>query len=256
LPGQFNFLSHSDDFEHWSRPVRLFTRDAGAENPVETDNQWQPIFINYHEKTLFCAWCDYNARKTYVAASTDGLHWRNREVATAPPSLAGQVVGFPTNHGLLTSRDVMMFPCSLPVAEAKVTVGHTRYAAVLWSADGGASWRWSEPIEALPWSKLGEKPAEFGGEMVLLWEPSVFEQADGRMGLLIRNSTAQDAPERSEKPHRMLLYASSEDHGRTWSKARTVAGWSLVAARTAMSAFGTSARTSRPALFWFRPAQG
>ena len=73
VPGQYNFLSVSDDFEHWSAPVRLFTRDAAAENPVETDNQWQPIFINWRDETLFCAWCDYNARKTYIATSTDGV---------------------------------------------------------------------------------------------------------------------------------------------------------------------------------------
>jgi 3'-phosphoadenosine 5'-phosphosulfate sulfotransferase len=222
VPGQYNFLSVSDDFEHWSAPVRLFTRDAAAENPVETDNQWQPIFINWRDETLFCAWCDYNARKTYIATSTDGVRWRNREVPTAPPSLAGKVVGFPTNHGLLTRKGVMMFPCSLPMVEAKCIVGHTRYAGVLLSSDGGKTWTWSEPIEALPWSKLGEKPAEFGGELVAIWEPMLFEQADGRIGLLIRNSTAQDNPERAEKPHRMLLYATSGDHGRTWTKARSV----------------------------------
>ena len=44
VPGQYNFLSVSDDFEHWSAFVRLFTRDAAAENPVESDNQWQPCF--------------------------------------------------------------------------------------------------------------------------------------------------------------------------------------------------------------------
>ena len=222
VPGQYNFLSVSDDFEHWSAPVRLFTRDAAAENPVETDNQWQPIFINHRNETLFCAWCDYNARKTYIATSTDGVRWRNREVPTAPPSLAGKVVGFPTNHGLLTSKSVMMFPCSLPMVEAKCIVGHTRYAGVLLSNDGGKTWTWSEPIEALPWSKLGEKPAEFGGELVTIWEPMLFEQADGKIGLLIRNSTAQDNPERAEKPHRMLLYATSSDQGRTWTKARSV----------------------------------
>lgn len=222
VPGQYNFLSTSDDFAHWSTPVRLFTRDAGAENPVETDNQWQPIFINYRNQQLFCAWCDYNARKTYVAASSDGFKWSNREVPTAPPELAGQVVGFPTNHGLLTSKGLMMFPCSLPMVEAKCIVGHTRYAGVLLSADAGKSWQWSAPIEALPWSKLGEKPAEFGGELVTIWEPMLFEQADGRIGLLIRNSTAQDNPERAEKPHRMLLYSSSSDQGRTWTKARSV----------------------------------
>ncbi|OGV63095.1 MAG: hypothetical protein A2283_14980 [Lentisphaerae bacterium RIFOXYA12_FULL_48_11] len=222
VPGQFNFLSVSDDFEHWSIPVRMFTRDANAENPVETDNQWQPDFINYHDKILFCAWCDYNARKTYIATSTDGLKWSNREVPTAPKSLSGQVVGFPTNHGLLTSKDVMMFPCSLPIVEQKCIVGHTQYAGVIFSTDGGKAWQWSEPIEALPWSKIGEKPEEFGGELVTLWEPMLFEQADGKIGLLIRNSTAQDNPERMEKPHRMLLYSTSSDHGRTWTKARTV----------------------------------
>ena len=222
VPGQYNFLSTSDDFEHWSTPVRLFTRDAGAENPVETDNQWQPIFINHHNQKLFCAWCDYNARKTYIATSADGFKWSNREVPTAPPALTGKVVGFPTNHGLLTSKGLMMFPCSLPMVEAKCIVGHTRYAGVLLSADAGKTWQWSEPIEALPWSKLGEKPAEFGGELVTIWEPMLFEQADGRIGLLIRNSTAQDNPERAEKPHRMLLYSTSADQGRTWTKARSV----------------------------------
>jgi 3'-phosphoadenosine 5'-phosphosulfate sulfotransferase len=239
VPGQYNFLSTSDDFEHWSAPVRLFTRDAAAENPVETDNQWQPIFINWRDETLFCAWCDYNARKTYIATSTDGVRWRNREVPTAPPSLTGQVVGFPTNHGLLTRDGVMMFPCSLPMVEAKCIVGHTRYAGVLLSSDGGKTWTWSDPIEALPWSKLGEKPAEFGGELVTIWEPMLFEQADGKIGLLIRNSTAQDNPERAEKPHRMLLYSTSSDQGRSWTKARSVEVDTICSRNYAVSGVGT-----------------
>lgn len=222
VPGQFDFLSVSTNFEQWSTPVRLFCKEGGCENPVETDNQWQPEFINYHDQTLYCAWCDFNTRRTFMATSSDGLHWRNHEVPTAPPALAGKVVGFPTNHGLLTSQGVMMFPCSLPPAEKQFSVGNTVYAGVLLSADGGQTWQWSEPIEALTWSKIGEKPADFGGETVALWEPMLFEQADGRIGLLIRNSTAQEAPERMEKPHRMLLYAYSQDHGHTWSKARPV----------------------------------
>ncbi|MCY2991285.1 MAG: sialidase family protein [Planctomycetota bacterium] len=188
---------------------------------------------------MFCAWCDYNARRTYVATSIDGVRWRNREVPTAPPSLAGQVVGFPTNHGLLTSKGVMMFPCSLAEVEEKCRPGHTRYAGVLLSADAGKTWTWSEPIEALPWSKIGEKPAEFGGERVTLWEPMLFEQADGQIGLLIRNSTAQDNPERAEKPHRMLLYATSSDHGHTWTKARTVEVDTICSRNYAVAGVGT-----------------
>ena len=222
VPGQYNYLSVSDDFVSWSTPFRLFYKEGGCENPIETDNQWQPDFINYKDETLFCAWCDFNARRTFIATSADGLRWRNHEVPTAPASLAGKVVGFPTNHGLLTRAGVMMFPCSLTPAQKSFSVGNTFYAGVLISADGGQSWQWSEPIEALPWSKIGENPEAFGGERVALWEPMLFEQADGSIGLLIRNSTAQEAPERMEKPHRMLLYAVSRDGGHTWTQARTV----------------------------------
>lgn len=239
VPGQYNFLSHSDDFERWSAPVRLFTRDAGAENPVETDNQWQPIFINYRDGVLFCAWCDYNARKTYIATSADGFKWNNREAPTAPPSLEGKVVGFPTNHGLLTRKGTMLFPCSLPMAEEKCIVGHTRYAGVLISGDAGKSWSWSDPIEAVSWSQMGEKPEEFGGELVTIWEPMLFEQADGRIGLLIRNSTAQDNPERAEKPHRMLLYCTSADGGRTWTRARPVEVDTICSRNYAIAGAGT-----------------
>ena len=222
VPGQYNYLSVSDDFMTWSTPYRLFYKEGGCENPIETDNQWQPDFINYKDTTLLCAWCDFNARRTFIATSSDGLRWRNNEVPTAPAALAGKVVGFPTNHGLLTRNGVMMFPCSLTPAQKQFSVGNTLYAGVLISADGGQSWQWSEPIEALPWSKIGEKPEEFGGESVALWEPMLFEQADGSIGLLIRNSTAQEAHERLEKPHRMLLYSFSKDGGHSWTQARTV----------------------------------
>ncbi len=221
-PGQFNFLSTSDNFENWSNPVRLFTADGDCDNPIETDNQWQPIFINYHDRILFCSWCDFMAQKTYISTTTDGRRWRNHEVPTAPAALAGQVVGFPTNHGLLTSRDVMIMPCSLPYVAQRCVPRTTRYAGLLLSADGGETWEWSEPIEALSWTAIGENPADFHGDLLTIWEPAVFEHADGRLGLLIRNSTAQDIEEIKEIPHRMLLYAESSDQGRTWTKARPV----------------------------------
>ncbi len=221
VPGQYNFLSVSDDFQQWSKPVRLFYKEGGCENPVETDNQWQPAFVNCRDATLYCAWCDYNARRTFVAASEDGRKWRNHEVPTAPPGLEGKVVGFPTNHGLVTRKGLLMLPCSLPPT-GKFRVGDTQYAAVLRSEDGGRSWHWSQPIEALRWSEVGENPKEFGAQRITIWEPMLFEQADGRIGLLVRNSTAQENPEIPEKSYRMLLYATSRDQGRTWTKARTV----------------------------------
>ena len=47
-PGQYNYLSVSDDFQKWSKPVRCFCSEGGAENPQDELNvQWQPSFINY-----------------------------------------------------------------------------------------------------------------------------------------------------------------------------------------------------------------
>lgn len=233
VPGQYNYLSVSSDFERWTRPVRLFTSEGGSVNPIEDDNQWQPSFINYHDRILYSAWCTFTGGRTFVSQSADGVKWVNKEVPAAPPGLEGKVVGFPTTHGLLTSKDVLMFPCSLPYL-GKFIVGSTRYAAMLMSRDGGKNWEWSEPIEAASWSEVGENPAEFGGETIYLWEPSVYELPDGRFGLLIRNSTAQDAPERAEKPHRMILAASSGD-GRRWTKARPIEVDSICSRMLALS---------------------
>jgi hypothetical protein len=98
---------------------------------------------------------------------------------------------------------------------------------MLLSEDHGKTWQWSRPIEAVHWSEMGEDPEKMGEpkigrETVVIWEPSVFECPDGRLGLLIRNSTAQGRPHLAEKPWRMLLFASSTDHGRTWTPARPV----------------------------------
>ena len=232
-PGQYNYLSVSDDFKNWSPPTRPFMSAAGAENPVDTDNQWQPNFINWRDETLFCAWSDYTARKTYITTTTDGAHWKNREVPNAPPSLAGKVTAFPTNHGLLTSKGVMMFPCSLPPIEQKLKPYQTKYAAVLMSSDGGKTWTWSEPMSSIPWSEFPDRPADAKNDLVGIWEPMLFEQADGTIGLLIRNSTGPG------QAHQLLLYSTSSDHGRTWTQARPVEVDTLISRNFSVSGAGT-----------------
>jgi hypothetical protein len=129
----------------------------------------------------------------------------------------------------------------LPFTDSpRAKVGNTHYAGILRSEDSGQNWTWGEPIEAVTWTQAGEKPAEFGGNKIALWEPMLFEQADGKIGLLIRNSTAQDNPERAEKPHRMLLYAFSTDVGKMWSKARPVEVDTICSRNYTVSGVGTS----------------
>jgi len=234
VPGQYNFLTTSEDFERWSPPIRPFMSEAGAVNPIDDDSQWQPIFINYHDRTLFCAWCVRSGEKrTVISQSTDGVHWTNRIVQRAPAGM-NDLAGFPTTHGIVTSKDVMLFPCSLPPID-RFAVNETRYGAILRSEDGGKTWHWSEPVEAVRWSDLREKPEDYGGDTIILWEPVVFEQSDGRIGLLVRNSTSQGNPEYPLKTHHTILYAYSEDEGKTWSKARPIEVDSTFSRMLAMS---------------------
>jgi hypothetical protein len=239
LPGQYNYLSVSDDYVHWSEPYP-FLADHHCLNPVSSDNQWQPVFVNCRDEKLFCVWCDFWARKTFVAVTADGESWRNFEVENAPASLKGKVIGFPTNHGFVSSTGRLVVPCSLPpyfddgkrfykidgldyeLGAAQYGVGISKYCGNLLSDDDGESWYWSEPVAGAKWSEIGEEPAKHGGEDIILWEPSVFETQDGRMGLLVRNSTSQNYPARKDDPHHMLLAAWSEDGGKSWSKAKPV----------------------------------
>lgn len=230
VPGQYIYISISDNLKNWSTPVKAFTSEGRAKNPIDIDLQWQPTLINYHQKKIICVWCSTaeESRNTFVSTSKDGIHWTNRKVRKRPSEvceLLNQIrdkpqycLGFPTNHGFISSKGVIMIPCSI--------VGHpmmTPYAAVLMSRNGGKSWFWSKAIQAVNWSDLDVDPEKYGGRnRMIVWEPSVFEQSDGRMGCLIRNSSIQAHTEWELEPHHTILYAHSEDHGLTWSKARPV----------------------------------
>lgn len=145
-PGQLNYLSVSDDFQHWSRPVPIFTSQGGAVSPVDSSGgelQWQPNFINYHDQTLFCAWSVTGRNAAaYVSRSTDGLHWENTRITEPLPdsydrSASPGATPFPSNHGLLTRAGTMLFPiCLVPATAAR---GKFLQVAALISEDGGST---------------------------------------------------------------------------------------------------------------------
>lgn len=238
VPGQFNLVAYSDDYEHWSDPRPMFAGEYCL-NPVDDDTQWQPAFTISKKGELFCAWCAHGRPHTYISKSKDGIYWENMVVETAPKALEGKVLGFPTNHGLTLPDGRMIFPCSLPYifrtedfdeAKHKSVTGHdftfwvrdTEYSGLLISDDDGASWHWSEPIRAADWADFGEDAAFRGTPFPTTWEPMVFDQEDGMLGLIVRNSTTQDTPDRPDKPHQMLLYCQSSDRGESFGQALPV----------------------------------
>ncbi|MFN7889617.1 MAG: sialidase family protein [Pirellula sp.] len=232
-PGQFNYLSVSDDFQKWSVPVANFTSKGGATNPVDSTGmsfQWQPNFINLRNETLFCAWCVTGPEAaTYVSKSSDGLHWENiRITAPLPKSYdreaAPNATPFPSNHGLLTKSGAMLFPiCLAPGATPQGKWdGKPLQVCALISKDEGKSWHYGELTPVLPVKKFLKPSAKKleTTELVQVWEPHFFEHPDGKIGLLIRVAEKNAAD--GFTADQMILYAESSDGGVNFSTPRTV----------------------------------
>jgi hypothetical protein len=233
--GQYNYIRLSEDFENWSDPVKAFMREGGAVNPVEQPRQWQPNFLNYKNEILFCNWKSDNKQdyfagdnfRHWISTSTDGRHWVNHRQPSHPPDMP-DVRSFPTTHGLLTSRGVMLFPVSL---RAK-SFSSTRYGAAFRSEDQGKTWHFGQPFGSIPVSELGLSPEDFGGEdFFSLWEPTFFEHSDGSIGCLIRNLRKKFTVKRDGKqervrsplsPEHAIFYCVSHDQGKTFSTARPI----------------------------------
>jgi len=160
-PGQLNYLAVSDDFQKWSVPLAIFTSQGGAINPVDSTGlsfQWQPNFIKYRDRALFCAWCITGPNAaTYVSKSTDGLRWENVRLTEPLPQSYDRAASpgctpFPSNHGLLTRAGVMLFPICL--APAGMPKGKPLQVCALISKDEGRSWHWGEFTPVLPVEKF------------------------------------------------------------------------------------------------------
>ncbi len=209
-PGQYNFISRSEDFKSWSAPLQVFSGEL-CSNPVKSDNQWQPSLINYKDEKVFCLWCDYNAEKTYIAETEDGIHWTNEELK-ASGKMPENTVAFPTNHGFLCQDGTMIFPLSFPVKKDNHEIGACRYAGILMSRDGGANWEWGGVTEAV----LPENV-----ERINIWEPMILESGENELCMLIRNAGEPGKGYQSKTEH-CILSAVSKDKGYSWTKCSPV----------------------------------
>jgi hypothetical protein len=192
-----------------------------AEEPTGSHAQhipWQPAFVNYRDEVLFCAWSIFGENRLIVSRTTDGVTWTHTDAPNAPDSLKGTVTGFPSGHGLLTSRDELLIPCSLPPTGEKGLWIRNPYQAVLRSTDAGRTWHWSQPIQGSLWSASGNDPAHHDGDDAIYhWELSLFEKTDGELGYVARNTSRM--PDPKFENYLTVLTGESTNHGLTWTRA-------------------------------------
>ena len=231
VAGQYNFLSFSDDFNRWTPPVKLFAGEL-CDPPVCSDLQWQPSLLNDRDETLFCAWCDTGSGQTFIASTTDGIHWKNRRIPP-PPFFSNprEVLAFPTNHGLAAQDGSLYFPVSFRTPDYE----SSRYAGVLISRDRGKNWHWSKPFEAVPWKEMGLSPDAGLMERPSIWEPMAYEYDEHSLGLLVRNNT-NTRKHPAVQPEHLLLFSRSTDGGESWTSCRPVEQETVVSRCFAQSA--------------------
>ncbi|MDD3154418.1 MAG: sialidase family protein [Victivallaceae bacterium] len=209
-PGQYIFLATSEDFRNWSAP-RRFCEEA-------LDNQWQPALLVVEDTLLICAWCDFNARKTFISSTTDGKNWVHQPVELVPEELQGKVVVFPTGHGTQLADGRIVFPVNYPEITPPGGVGSSRYAGIIYR-DAKGLWHASGLTEA---ARYGDGISVLEKQTMprpQIWEPSVWERAPGKLSMLVRNSGEWDNP-MAIPPDETILYAESSDNGATWSECR------------------------------------
>lgn len=231
-PGQYNYLSYSDDFRNWSVPVKAFASEGGAINPVDDDYQWQPNFINFHDEVLYCAWCVSNKNPAvYISYSNDGIHWTNTKPEQQLPEQIHRIekeqfyredsdsksghslnrtpeVAFPTNHGLLTKDERMLFPVSFPPL--------TWESAALISEDKGKSWVWGNLTNLIKPSTFVPDPAiKFQSPFVKFWEPVFYEYENGDIGMIVRCVMNKQVDGFDDS--KSIFHAISKDGGYTFS---------------------------------------
>ena len=217
VTGQYNFLSFSNDFIRWTPPTKLFSGEL-CDPPIRSDLQWQPSFLCDRDETLFCAWCDTGTGQTFIASTTDGIHWKNRAIPPHPFfSKTDDVIAFPTNHGLAAQDGSLYFPISFRTPNYE----DSRYAGVLISRDRGKNWFWSKPAEAISWQEMGISPDATLMEHPSLWEPMVYEYDAFSLGLLVRNNTDTRKHPAVQTEH-LLLFSRSFDRGKSWTPCRPV----------------------------------
>ena len=175
----------------------------------------------FQRQVLYCAWSIPNQSRLILSSTTDGIHWTHSDAPNAPASVKERLTGFPAGHGMVTSKDVILIPCSLPPAGRKGLWIRNRQQAVLRSQDAGKTWSWSKPILGGKWSEQGIDPAgHHNDDQIYHWELSLFESADGTLGYIARCTSRMSDPKSQD--YRTLLAGKSTDGGLTWTQANPI----------------------------------
>lgn len=190
-PGQFNVWATSADFRRWTMPVKQAHVGPGA-LPVDPQVvEWQPNLLNYHDQQLWCIWyCrsdDVTLQGTYLSVLEKGAgkKWRHRKILDRHEVEGSRCVAFASQNPVLLSSGRVLAPVTLFPEDRHLPPSERqkfkRWNACLYTDDGGATWKVSDPI-----SKVDDAVGQ--------WEPFFYEQADGQIRAYMRNFTNGTPP--------------------------------------------------------------
>jgi len=237
-PGQRLCFSTSRDGRSWSPVEELFANAAYCANPVPypegKGHQWQPN-LGVVDGELWAVWNQGGSARDFETpqgTTTDlrGLYfsrlrqaggkWLNRQLTwdgQCWPTVEGQQFFIASTQNLYRLRSGrVLAPVTLSAtagraADAPEAVqdwwAREKRNAVLYTDDLGETWHLSAGCLTPGFSWIQ-------------WEPTVWEQPDGSVGMFARNNTNWSLGHPKPTSGQYLLSSVSHDRGETWTPPR------------------------------------
>ena len=180
------WLRTSDDFKSWSDPAKFLSSEKLCENPFKgATQQVQAGLLNYNGNELWCFFLHQGNKENdglYLSRLNKGGKWKNERILPSLVEIGGKMYSFYTSVSpVVFSSGRIALPLTFISQEqiefekgGKKTVQPKRFNGVVYSDNEGTTWQFSN---------LVSHPSDFSA----MWEPAVYEQADGKIRLFVRN---------------------------------------------------------------------
>lgn len=201
-PGQALYVSTSEDFANWSQPEKIIGVDVGSYRPASNFIPKQPNLVRVGDE-LWCVWHAWGGGSPTATdpqmaqqKSSDGWTrwggggtsirlarlkagqdtWSDEEIQSWVMRDGRRYLGYTSQNPVLLSSGRVVVPVTYIEKDPQPGLLPHRFVAFLYTDDNGGNWAMSEEVD-------------YPGDHNAVWEPHLYEQADGTLRIVVRNMT-------------------------------------------------------------------
>ncbi len=189
-PGQVLYISYSENGLNWSTP-ETFTGPGHKSFPMSVSIvPKQPNLVKVNNQ-LWCVWHAWGGGTTSIRIARlekGATSWVDQEIQSWILRNGKKYFGYTSQDPVVLKSGRVAIPAVYIEKDPENKRYPARFAAITYSDDNGETWSESNPVD-------------FPGDHNAVWEPCVYEQADGILRMLVRNLSRS----RNKDPQKNLL---------------------------------------------------